>query len=265
MTTSKHNLRKEGAHTYSKEVSALCNHPILTREEEIELATRIQNGDEEAFHRLVECNIKLVASLCKRRIYDEGYGYEDAVSNGILGLMKAARGFDPTKGVKFATYASWAIRCAISDGQQATASPAVTIPKGAMVLLKKHNDGEPIGSRRPDTVTKIGNAVYRTKTFDADYHSPIVDEDSYEPPFYPVEVVELMQDSIKLLEDTDQQILAMRYGLPPYERAHTNAEIAKVLGISLEWARNKEANARERLKTVMKDQHSKCQGLSEDS
>lgn len=82
---------------------------MISPEEETELAIRIQAGDEEAFHRLVEANLRFVVSVAKQ-YQNRGLDLSDLINEGNLGLMKAARKYDPTRGFKFISYAVWWIR-----------------------------------------------------------------------------------------------------------------------------------------------------------
>jgi len=92
--------------SYLRDISNL---PMISPEEETELAHRIQKGDEEAFRRLVEANLRFVVSVSKA-YQNSGLDLSDLINEGNLGLMKAARRFDPTRGFKFISYAVWWIR-----------------------------------------------------------------------------------------------------------------------------------------------------------
>ena len=105
---------------YLKEIGKV---PLLTPEEEIELATRMSQGDEEAKHRMTEANLRLVVSIAKRYV-GRGMLFLDLIQEGNLGLIKAVEKFDYTKGYKFSTYATWWIRQAIT---RAIADQARTI------------------------------------------------------------------------------------------------------------------------------------------
>ena len=105
---------------YLKEIGKV---PLLTAEEEIELAKRMENGDEEAKKRLAEANLRLVVSIAKRYV-GRGMLFLDLIQEGNLGLIKAVEKFDYNKGFKFSTYATWWIRQAIT---RAIADQARTI------------------------------------------------------------------------------------------------------------------------------------------
>ena len=91
---------------YLRDISSL---PMISPEEETELATRIQSGDEEAYRMLVEANLRFVVSVAKQ-YQNSGLDLSDLINEGNLGLMKAAQRFDPTRGFKFISYAVWWIR-----------------------------------------------------------------------------------------------------------------------------------------------------------
>ena len=95
---------------YLKEIGKV---PLLTRDEEIELAKRIDAGDESAKRELAEANLRLVVSIAKKYI-GRGMSFLDLIQEGNLGLIKALDKFDYTKGYKFSTYATWWIRQAIT-------------------------------------------------------------------------------------------------------------------------------------------------------
>ena len=105
---------------YLKEIGKV---PLLSPEEELELATRMSQGDEEARHRMTEANLRLVVSIAKRYV-GRGMLFLDLIQEGNLGLIKAVEKFDHTKGYKFSTYATWWIRQAIT---RAIADQARTI------------------------------------------------------------------------------------------------------------------------------------------
>lgn len=90
----------------------ISSKPMVSPEEETELAVRIQNGDDEAFRRLVEANLRFVVSVAKQ-YQNSGLDLCDLINEGNLGLMKAARRFDPTRGFKFISFAVWWIRQSI--------------------------------------------------------------------------------------------------------------------------------------------------------
>ena len=108
----------------------IAGHPILEREDEIRLAQAIRDGDEEAINRLVAANLRFVVTVAKR-YRNHGVAFADLVNEGNLGLMRAARRFDETKGVRFISYAVWWIRQAMMQAI-AEQSRIVRVPVGRM-------------------------------------------------------------------------------------------------------------------------------------
>lgn len=241
--------RYAGQHNDTYGVSTMCNHPILTTEEENELARKIKNGDEAAYQRLVECNVRLVASLAKSHIKKIRYGFSDAVNNGILGLMIAARRFDPEKGVRFSSYATWWIKRAIRDGQRDTISAAVAVPKQAIYLHYQQLNGKQLNPRNKKTALLASKAIgYGVAGTIAD----LEDEAPYhDTPPYPEELLILLRECLPKLSEKDRTLLTMRYGLPPYESPISLREVAKIEGRTVKAIHEREKRARMRLQALM--------------
>ena len=108
--SSRYAVSSDSLQAYLQKIGRI---PLLSREEEVELGTRAQAGDQEAFEQLIVSNLRYVVSVARRYL---GYGLAlaDLINEGNLGLIQAARRFDPSRGVKFITYAVWWIRQAIT-------------------------------------------------------------------------------------------------------------------------------------------------------
>ncbi|MFW6202305.1 MAG: sigma-70 family RNA polymerase sigma factor, partial [Gemmatimonadota bacterium] len=104
ITSTRRSRRVQGAlDQYLKEISV---YPLLSREEEVDLARRIKQGDEEALDKLVRSNLRFVVSVAKK-YQNQGVSLADLINEGNLGLIRAAHRFDETKGIKFISYAVW--------------------------------------------------------------------------------------------------------------------------------------------------------------
>lgn len=126
--------RGEGLDAYLAQISRI---PMLTLDEEVDLSNRIQQGDNKAYQRLVEANLRFVVSVAKQYQH-AGVTLIDAIQDGNIGLMKAATMFDSTRGFKFISYAVWWIRQSILQGM-AENSRMVRLPLNQVGLLSKIN------------------------------------------------------------------------------------------------------------------------------
>lgn len=265
-------LTSDSLGAYLKKIS---NIPVLSREQEIELANKIQNGDDEALQQLIRHNLKYVVSVANRY---KGCGLPllDIINEGNIGLIQAARRFDPERGVKFITYAVWWIRQSIMHAL-AEQSGTVRLPvKQAGLLYKisqKFNQLQKELEREP-TAEELSEAldlsvselesilrVYRTHlSLDAPIRE---DEDtSYldilESTNAPPVEEQIIQQSLareidKLLHDLpprEEKILRMRFGFD--SAPQTLEEIGNQLNLSRERIRQIEKKAKSRLKARSK-------------
>lgn len=254
---------------YLKEIGRV---PLLTPEEEIELAIRISKGDEEAKKKLAESNLRLVVSIAKRYV-GRGMQFLDLIQEGNLGLIKAVDKFDYTKGFKFSTYATWWIRQAIT---RAIADQANTIRKPVHMVETinkvKKTKGElfqRIG-REPtelelckeldmsfEKVCEILNIAQEPVSLE----KPVgEEEDSTLGDFIPDygakspegEADELLlreeiSKALKALTPKEARILVLRYGLED-EHPHTLEEVGKEFNVTRERIRQIEAKALRKLR-----------------
>ena len=254
---------------YLKEIGKV---PLLSAEEELELAKRIEEGDEAAKKRLSEANLRLVVSIAKRYV-GRGMQFLDLIQEGNLGLMKAVEKFDFRKGYKFSTYATWwirqAITRAIADQARTIRIPVhmvETINKLIRVqrqLLQEYGR-EPL----PEEIAKeMGVPVERVREIMKISQEPVSletpigeEEDSHLGDFVeddhvptPPEAAaytllgEQLSEVLNTLTDREQKVLRLRFGLDD-GRARTLEEVGKEFKVTRERIRQIEAKALRKLR-----------------
>ena len=254
---------------YLKEIGRV---PLLTSEEEVDLAIRIMNGDEQAKKRLSEANLRLVVSIAKRYV-GRGMQFLDLIQEGNLGLIKAVEKFDYTKGFKFSTYATWWIRQAIT---RAIADQARTIRipvhmvetinkvKKAASLLLHRNGHEPsaeeIAEELEMSVDKV-REIMRVAQEPVSLETPIgEEEDSHLGDFIPDDeapapadaashalLKETLTDVLDTLTPREAKVLCLRFGLED-GRPRTLEEVGKEFDVTRERIRQIEAKALRKLR-----------------
>lgn len=254
---------------YLKEIGRV---PLLTPEEEIDLAIRIGNGDESAKKRLSEANLRLVVSIAKRYL-GRGMQFLDLIQEGNLGLIKAVEKFDYTKGYKFSTYATWwirqAITRAIADQARTIRIPVhmvETINKLVRVsrqLLQEYGR-DPL----PEELAKAMNIpeekvreILKIAQEPVSLETPIgEEEDSHLGDFLPDEdapapaeaaaftlLKEQLMDVLDTLTPREMKVLKLRFGLED-GRARTLEEVGKEFQVTRERIRQIEAKALRKLR-----------------
>lgn len=265
-------------HLYLKEIG---NYPLLTMEEEVALAKRIEDGDESAKRTLAESNLRLVVSIAKRYV-GRGLSFLDLIQEGNLGLIKAVDKFDYTKGFKFSTYATWWIRQAITRSI-ADQSRTIRIPVHMSEIINKtyrvsrnllqELGREPTEQEIADEMDMPIEKVREVLKISSDPISldiPIgEEEDSHLGDFIkdeniigPEEAASysmLREQIIKLLDtltDREQRVLVLRFGLED-GRTRTLEEVGKEFNVTRERIRQIEAKALRKLRHPSRSKHLK--------
>lgn len=254
---------------YLKEIGKV---PLLSANEEIDLAKRMQEGDEDAKKRLAEANLRLVVSIAKRYV-GRGMLFLDLIQEGNLGLIKAVEKFDYTKGFKFSTYATWWIRQAITRAiaDQArtiripvhmveTINKLIRIKRQLLQELGRDATPEEIAlemEMEPDKVREILKIAQEPVSLE----TPIgEEEDSHLGDFIPDDEVQAPSDVATFtllreqlssvlftLTDREQKVLRLRFGLDD-GRARTLEEVGKEFDVTRERIRQIEAKALRKLR-----------------
>jgi RNA polymerase primary sigma factor len=257
--------------TYFDEISRV---PLLTKEEEVELAKRVEAGDKEAKERLAAANLRLVVSIAKK-YRGCGLPFLDLIQEGNLGLMKAIEKFDWRKGYKFSTYATWWIRQAILRAIT-NRSRTIRVPTHINELIRKiyqaerdyvkeHGEPPSLEELAEELDTSVDNIVKAKKTaqYTASLDSPIgyeeegsvlgdfiEDFDAVSPTKETFK--ELLQQELKKalrekLTPRERRVLELRYGLDD-NQPRTLDEVGEIFGISRERVRQIQKEALEKLK-----------------
>ena len=253
---------------YLKEIGRV---PLLTSEEEVDLAIRISNGDVAAKQRLSEANLRLVVSIAKRYL-GRGMQFLDLIQEGNLGLIKAVEKFDYTKGFKFSTYATWWIRQAITRAI-ADQARTIRIPVHMVETINKvkkvqsqllHQNGhEPspdeIAEEIDMPVDKV-REIMRVAQEPVSLETPIgEEEDSHLGDFIPdndapapadaashTMLREQLADVLSTLTPREAKVLKLRFGLED-GRSRTLEEVGKEFNVTRERIRQIEAKALRKL------------------
>jgi len=254
---------------YLKEIGKV---PLLTAEEEIELAKRMEQGDEEAKRKLAEANLRLVVSIAKRYV-GRGMLFLDLIQEGNLGLIKAVEKFDYRKGYKFSTYATWWIRQAIT---RAIADQARTIripvhmveTINKLIRVSRQLLQEYGREPQPEEIAKeMGISEEKVREIMKIAQEPISletpigeEEDSHLGDFIPDEdapapaeaaafilLKEQLMEVLDTLTPREEKVLRLRFGLDD-GRARTLEEVGREFNVTRERIRQIEAKALRKLR-----------------
>ncbi len=254
---------------YLKEIGRV---PLLSWDQEVDLAKRIEAGDEEARKKLTEANLRLVVSIAKRYV-GRGMHLLDLIQEGNLGLLKAVEKFDYRKGYKFSTYATWwirqAITRAIADQARTIRIPVHMVETINKLMRIERQLLQDLG-REPtvmEIATEMGIEPEKVREIKKIAQEPVSletpigeEEDSHLGDFIPDEdalapaeaasfslLKEQLEDVLNTLTDREEEVLRLRFGLDD-GKARTLEEVGRVFGVTRERIRQIEAKALRKLR-----------------
>ncbi len=254
---------------YLKEIGRI---PLLEREEEINLAQKIEKGSMKAKAKLIVSNLRLVVSIAKKYV-GRGMGFLDLIQEGNKGLIRAVEKYDWTRGYKFSTYATWWIRQAITRAiaDQArtiripvhmveTINKLIRTSRRLMQEMGREPTPEEIGKEMdllPDRVREILKISQKTTSLetpigddDDSYLGDFIPDDSQDSPYDMTSrqlLKENLDEVLKALSEREERVLKMRFGLGG-KKPMTLEEVGREFGVTRERIRQIEAKALRKLK-----------------
>ena len=251
--------------------------PLLSPEQELYLAKRVKDGDESAKNKLIESNLRLVASVARKYIGKSSLTFLDLVQEGNIGLIKAIDKYDYTKGYKFSTYAHYWIRQAITRAiadQSRTIRTPVHVVEALSKIAKAKTELYQKFNRKPTNaeiaeVTGISEEKLNLYTSASksliSLDKPITDDDEAdmtdiipdmristpEEEWLATERKKSIMEILNTLSDREKTVIMLRFGLEDGTN-HTLKEIGKVLGVTRERARQIEEKAMQKLRNPVR-------------
>ena len=268
---------------YLKDIRDL---PLLTAQEEKELALKVKKNDKKARQRMIKSNLRLVINIAKKYSY-LGVPMLDLIEEGNLGLMKAVSKYDPNKGYRFSTYAAWWIKQFITRAV-ANQGKTVRIPVYVMEMLmryqkvKKHLQQKmkkapqlsDIAKRMKMPVSRIRQLSHMASNIsslnapigesgDSEFMDLIEDESIVNSvdELSKFLLHERIEGLLEKMTDRERKILELRFGLSSDEVSHTLRDTAKHFGITRERVRQIEAACMQKLRKMMEEQEKDAEAL----
>lgn len=258
--------------------------PLLTPEEEVKYGRMVQNGEEEGRRKMIVCNLRLVVKI-SRRYMNRGLALADLIEEGNLGLIRAVEKFDPERGFRFSTYATWWIRQTIERAimnQTRTIRLPIHVIKELNAYLRTARQMTKDLGREPSEeevakaldrplaeIKRLLNLSERATSMDVSIGKDndrslvdlIPDEHSPEPDHLIQEedIVHYVDEWLGELDDKQQEVIVRRFGLHGYERS-TLEEVGNELGVTRERVRQIQMDALKRLRRILE-----ARGFSEET
>lgn len=249
--------------------------PLLTAQQEIELANKIKNGDRKAYNQMIEANLRLVVKMAKRYM-NKGMAFLDLIAEGNIGLMRAVEKFNPDLGFRFSTYATWWIKQNIERAllnQTRTIRVPIHVLKELNVYLRAMSELRKSMKREPTLeevsahlnipVEDIKRTLTATKNVDSideiydDSSRPVIETISQDNCLSPEQELEQNNMNQHLnrwldhLTDNQRTVISMRFGLRGYD-ASTLESIGEQIGLTRERVRQIQIEAMKKLAKIAK-------------